>query len=417
MDRKLGTPLGNVIVWVLVGTGLSVGCGREGESEQVAARDGQILAAQLSLPEIRSVQQLGKALFFDKNLSTPPGQSCADCHGPKAGWTGEVPGINKAGAVYPGAVHQRFGNRKPPSAAYATLSPPLSLVDGDFVGGNFWDGRATGRQLGNPAADQAMGPFLNPVEQNNASEAVVCEKVAASEYASLFDRAWWKGALDCSASKVSSTYARIAISIAAFEASAEVNSFSSKYDAWQAGKARLTAKEHVGMLLFEGKGKCANCHPAPLFTDFTFDNLGAPRNPANPFYRMDQVLVDGKPINPAGSSWVDPGLGGFLARQATQPTWSMLAMENWGKHKVPTLRNVDLRPGPGWAKAYMHNGVFKSLEEVVHFYNTRDVGSWPDPEVTANINREELGDLGLTPAEESAIVAFLSTLSDGYVGR
>ena len=86
-------------------------------------------------------------------------------------------------------------------------------------------------------------------------------------------------------------------------------------------------------------------------------------------------------INPEGSAWIDPGLGGFLI---TRPDWSSMAAANWGKHKVPTLRNVDKRNGP-----YMHNGVFKSLKEVVHFYNTRDITkfNWPRPEVPQNVNQ------------------------------
>ena len=85
-----------------------------------------------------------------------------------------------------------------------------------------------------------------------------------------------------------------------------------------------------------------------------------------------------------------------------------------GKHKVPTLRNVDKRPGVGFTRAYGHNGYFKSLEEIVHFYNTRDIEDWPDPEVSENVNTDELGNLGLTPEEEGAIVAFMKTLTDGY---
>ena len=96
------------------------------------------------------------------------------------------------------------------------------------------------------------------------------------------------------------------------------------------------------------------------------------------------------------------------------PKWAAMAPENYGKQKVPTLRNVDKRSGNGFTKAYLHNGVFKSLEEVVHFYNTRDVEDWPPPEVPMNVNHDELGDLGLTAPEEAAIVAFLRTLSDGY---
>ena len=105
------------------------------------------------------------------------------------------------------------------------------------------------------------------------------------------------------------------------------------------------------------------------------------------------------------------GLGKFLA---TRPEWSDMAAENYGKHKVPTLRNVAKASGKKFPKAYMHNGVFKSLKEVVHFYNTRDVEEWPPPEVSENVNTEELGDLGLTSDEEDAIVAFMETLSDGY---
>ena len=88
-----------------------------------------------------------------------------------------------------------------------------------------------------------------------------------------------------------------------------------------------------------------------------------------------------------------------------------------GKHKVPTLRNVAKANALTFPKAYMHNGVFKSLKEVVHFYNTRDVVDWPPPEVEENVNTDELGDLGLTDEEEDAIVAFMRTLSDGYVKK
>ena len=118
--------------------------------------------------DLSATEELGKAIFFD-NISSPDWMSCAACHAPISGWTGPIPGINIKGAVYRGAIPTRFGNRKPPSAAYATLSPIFHYdeVEGLFVGGNFWDGRATGESLGNPAADQALGPFLNPVEQNN----------------------------------------------------------------------------------------------------------------------------------------------------------------------------------------------------------------------------------------------------------
>lgn len=368
-------------------------------------------------------ETLGKLIFFDENLSVNMNQSCATCHAPSAGWTGPEPIINAHGAVYEGSIPNAFGDRKPPSSAYATQSPVLHVdKKGVFVGGNFWDGRATGERLGSPAAEQALGPFLNSKEQALAAPADVVGLVCTSAYAQLFKDVW--GADVCPTDpasepeKVSQAYDKIGYSIAAYEASPEVNAFTSKYDWSMHGKAKLTQQERRGFALFQGKGKCAKCHVsegrAPLFTDYTYDNLGIPKNPENPVY------VD----NPG---FVDPGLGGFLA---SRPDYAAYVDANMGKHKVPTLRNVDLRPSPGDVKAYGHNGYFKSLEGIVHFYNTRDVlpacpgdyteaqamaaKCWPAPEVAENVNTGELGDLSLSADDEAAIVAFLKTLSDGY---
>lgn len=370
--------------------------------------------------ELTSQESLGKAIFFDK-ISKPDSMSCAECHSPTVGWTGPIPGINKKGGVYRGAVPMRFGNRKPPASAYATFSPVFHYDEeaGLFVGGNFWDGRATGEYLGNPAADQALGPFLNPVEQNNPDAKEVLKQIAGAKYAYLWEIVYGEPIRYDTDEMVKLNYDRVGLAIAAYEASSEVNQFSSKYDCYLKGLVTLTETEAWGLALFDGKGKCAACHPStgaggvpPLFTDNTYDNLGVPKNPENPFYEMDEVyLDDGTPINPEGAAWIDPGLGGFLE---TRPEWQDLAAENWGKHRVPTMRNVDKRPGKNFTKAYTHNGYFKSLKDVVHFYNTRDVEDWPEPEVPANINRSELGNLNLTPEEEDAIVTFLETLSDGY---
>jgi cytochrome c peroxidase len=361
--------------------------------------------------DLSPIEQLGKQLFFDANLSSPPGQSCAACHAPEVGFTGPDSAINASGSVYPGAVPTRFGNRKPPTAAYGGASPILYHEEksGLIIGGMFWDGRATGWRLGDPLAEQAQGPFLNPLEQNLASPADAIAVIAASSYANLFEQVWGAGAL----SDVGKAYEYVGRSIAAYEKSKEINPFSSKYDAYLKNQAKLTPQEHRGLGLFKGKGKCANCHLAspgkngepPLFTDFTYDNLGIPKNPANPFY----AELD---FNPAGENWIDPGLGGFLAQV---PEYASLAEENYGKHKVPTLRNVDKRPSPEFVKAYGHNGYFKSLKEIVHFYNTRDVAPWPAPEVPENVNTSELGNLRLSDAEEDAIVEFLKTLTDGYM--
>jgi len=382
--------------------------------------------------------EVGKAIFNDANLSINQNQSCASCHDPAYGWTGPNSIVNAAGSVYEGSIAGRFGDRKPPSSAYATFSPVLYHDRfGTIAGGNFWDGRATGWTLGSPSAEQAKGPFLNPAEQALPDAACLVYRVSVASYASLYISAVGPDITtiafpsttdsDCASgativlsatdrATVDREYDNIAYVIAAFEASAESNQFTSKFDAWKRGLTSLTKEEVKGWSLFQGKGRCAACHPArgeyPGFTDFTYDNLGVPRNPANP-----ATLA-----NPA---FVDVGLGGFLA----QMPWFADPAPQMGKHKVPTLRNVDLRPSPNEIKAYMHNGVFKSLEEVVHFYNTRDVlpaceslaapvfgvNCWPAPEYALNVNRDELGNLGLSLDEELALVAFLRTLSDGYL--
>lgn len=357
------------------------------------------------------IEQLGKELFFDTNLSINGQQSCASCHDPKWGFTGPDSAVNAGPAIYQGALPNHFGNRRPPSAAYAGESPILHYdVDEEvWIGGMFWDGRATGDRLGHPLADQALGPFLNPLEQALPDERLACLVVRKADYAGLFEQVWGEGAIDC-VRDVYGTYDRIALSIAEYEQSIEVNPFSSRYDAYLAGNtSALNAQELWGLELFEGKALCSACHPSepgpygepPLFTDFTYDNLGTPRNMENPFYSMPPAF------NPDGWGWIDPGLGGFL-QSIGRPGY----MDEWGKHKVPTLRNVDMRPNPGDVRSYAHNGFFKSLEEIVHFYNTRDVEFWPPPEVALNVNTDELGDLGLTAEEEAAIVAFLGTLTD-----
>lgn len=402
---------------------------------------GAVGAAGLSVKE-----QLGKDIFFDEDLSLNRNQSCAACHAPEAGWTGPHGDINAHGAVYEGSIAGRFGNRKPPSSAYATTAPIFKYSrqgGGMFVGGNFWDGRATGEKLGNPAADQAQGPFLNPLEQALPDSACVVYRVCRATYGTAMNVLWpgscdipWPADVDatCAAeggmvvldaanrAKSDTAYNYIALAIAAFEGSAESNAFSSKYDAYLAGKAVFTPQEKMGLAVFNGKGKCARCHvnsgKKPLFTDYTFDNLGVPRNAENPFYTQTA-------FNPSGAAWIDLGLGGFLA---SRMDYSPYAKANYGKHKVPTLRNVDKRPYPMFVKAFGNNGYFKSLKEIVHFYNTRDVlpacsaGSpgekiscWPLPEIALNMNSAQLGNLGLTDAEEDALVAFMQTLSDGYV--
>ena len=161
------------------------------EKELIPLSEDQYKSSAKQSSDLNPIELLGKNIFFDK-ISVPNNMSCADCHDPKVGFTGPNPGINKHGAVYRGADGQSFGNRKPPSAAYATFSPVLyyDAVEEIFVGGNFWDGRATGNLLGNPAADQALGPFLNPVEQNVPDKETVLQIISISKYSDLWEEVW-----------------------------------------------------------------------------------------------------------------------------------------------------------------------------------------------------------------------------------
>jgi len=333
---------------------------------------------------------VGKLIFFDTNLSNPPGQSCASCHTPDTGFVEP----HQWFPTSQGANPHLFGNRNAPTAAYAAFSPDFHYDDteGLYVGGQFWDGRATN------LVEQAKGPFLNPVEMGLADEQAAVDIVRNSEYADLMELVYGADIWD----DTLAAYDAIADAVAAYEESDEVNRFTSKYDAYLAGTTSLTAQELRGLDLFEdeAKGNCAACHPsqpgpggeAPLFTDFTYDNLGTPPNPDNPFYDMPAEH------NPDGQGFVDLGLGGALE----DPT-------EYGKFKVPTLRNISL------TAPYMHNGVFTSLHEVVDFYNTRDAKDiWGDQKVAENVNTDEMGDLGLTLSEVDDIEAFLGTLTDGW---
>jgi cytochrome c peroxidase len=235
----------------------------------------------------------------------------------------------------------------------------------------------------------------------------------------------------------------MAQSIANYEVSAEVTPFTSKYDAVQAGNATFTPQEQLGYDLFRGKAKCNACHrdggpgEDPLFTDFTASNIGTPANPRLPYYAEQRPDLRGYVANPAGAAYVDPGVAGFLAGQnllsrpsSVDARWRGLEAGTAGRFQVPTLRNVDKRPYPEFVKSYGHNGYFRSLKEIVHFYNTRDVlprchandpgegkACWPAPESIANMNKTRVGHLGLSDAEEDAIVSFMRTLSDGYFSR
>jgi cytochrome c peroxidase len=368
-----------------------------------------VIAAALLLAPVAAATTpkvlLGAKLYFDKGLSEPDGQACASCHQPFAGYADPNRGL----PVSEGVIRGEFGGRNAPSAAYMGKSPQLfqDPVEGVWIGGAFWDGRATGWTDVKPLIEQAKGPFLNPVEMHNGSRADVVDDVRNSKYAWLFKAVYGPKAF----ADVDVAYHNVADAIARFESSALVNTYSSRYDAYAAGlKWVLSAKEKRGLAVFNGKGLCNQCHPsAPgpystgsaagkaLFTDFTYDNLGLPANPD-----IDALL--------GYDAVADVGLGGFLSSAGEDDATVAAAR---GAFKVPTLRNV-AKTAP-----YGHNGVFRTLPEIVHFYNTRDVPGagwngvgWAPPEVPENVNTAELGNLDLTPAQESDLVAFLRTLDD-----
>ena len=358
---------------------------------------------------LNAKQQLGQQLFFDTNLSTPVGQACASCHSPKAFFVDP----DKQLPTSEGALSYLKGNRNAPTILYSAFTPTFACkTEKDNAlfcsGGLFLDGRAATLE------EQAKGPFLNPLEMANPNKQTVVTKVKQANYALLFRKVYGQGVFD----DTDDAFNKIADALAAFERTAIFKPFSSKYDYYLAGKVQLTVQEKRGLKLFEDpdKGNCAACHPnrpmedgtPPLFTDFTYDNLGVPRNPSNPFY------VAARQHNPDSKRFVDLGLGQAVGDSG-----------QYGKLKVPTLRNIAV------TAPYMHNGYFKTLEGVVDFYSNRDIkpvcksqwvtdtnalkiGCWPMAEVAENVNFAELGELNLSKQEINDIVAFLKTLTDHY---
>jgi len=455
-------------------------------------------------------QALGKALIYDQTLSVNNNLACATCHVPYSGFTGGSSFFNATTSADPGSVpitnagtigpNERISARRPQTYAYAPFSPVLHYnnTQQDFYGGNFWDMRAGGIRLENPAAEQAQGPPTNPVEMGNLDIATYVYKISISQEAKFFEAFWGKGSLSsihfpphiatlakipgppapgsipplammsqADQNLVIAAFDHAAQSTAAYEGGPEVSPFSSKFDFALANPTLpvLTSDELAGWNLFRGKAQCNTCHldgtansttpitpadaadVAPLFTDFTSSNIGTPQNFALPFLFENHPDQFGYVANAAGLMYLDLGVGGFLANVSLavtlgqqsgpgigtgknpNPSWAVLAPQFNGKVQTPTCRNVDLRPYPGFVKAYAHNGYFKSLKALVHFYNTRDtlnggvhkpagepgegITYWPFPEVNANVD-QTIGHLGLTATEENQIVLFLQTLSDGF---
>lgn len=436
-----------------------------------------LLASVTSAPFILSagnvvaldaIEELGKNIFFDKISRPEDQQACASCHDAANGWILPNASINATTVVAPGAKPHALGSIKPPSNAYASFSPPFRRATGfpPWEGGNFWDGRAEGygatgatrpegdgavsdtvrledlgpntqyaKYLG-PTADQALNPFPNRVEQNIRIRRV-CQNVRDASYSDLYTVAF--GApISCSQANYETSYKRLAVALAAWQASSDVNSFSSKRDAALANDPQkafplkdFSDQENLGHDLFFGiqsnlnptgkRARCNTCHnsvpqgeklgkpgpgaePHQLYTDNRYHHIGVP------FNRQIPDVAKGEKT-------------GLTVHVTNVPP---------GNFKTPTLRNVEKESGDDFVKPYTHNGWFKTLEGLVHFYNTRDVlpkcetlvisdateqealanKCWPAPEFPNPST--VIGNLQLTEAEEAAIVAYIETLVDEF---
>jgi cytochrome c peroxidase len=361
-----------------------------------------------STPGLSPIAALGEQLFKDESLSVSGRLACQTCHQPE--FAHAAPPTDLVSRGGPGMDIP--GIRNSPSIRYASFTPPFGFdEEGAAFGGLFRDGRAPS------LVEQAKLPFLDVREMANPSADAVVARLRRSANAARFRAVFGAAVLDDAVR----AFQGLAVAIAQYEAELpDFHRFDSKYDAWLAGKVQFTEQEARGLELFEDpeKGNCAECHPnrprpdgsPPLFTDFTYDNVGLPRNariPAN----------------------ADPG---FHDLGVCGPERKDLAARRdlCGAFKVPTLRNV-ARTAP-----YFHNGAFATLREVVDFYARRDThpGDWfpktaaglrkfddLPPGLAGSVNTTEVpydrkeGDTpALTPAEIDDVVAFLATLDDGY---
>jgi cytochrome c peroxidase len=334
----------------------------------------------------------GEALFHDESLSASGRQSCATCHVPTRAFTADPATDHGLPVPLGGPNMDQTGFRNAPSLMYASFTPPFSLDDGP-VGGFFRDGRASS------LATQAQQPFVTSFEMANQDAAEVIGRLQNSAATlKAFVAAYGEAAL----TDPDTALKDIGLAIEAYETEdPDFHPFSSKYDFWLEGKAQLTTQEQSGLSLFNnpGKGNCTACHPSQvqnyssraLFTDFSFDNIGVPRNWQIPANNLDAVSpISGAPLSTvltpvdvpgdAEYSYYDlglcgpfePAVGDVKARQNLAATTTLC-----GVFKVPTLRNIAV------TAPYFHNGVFGNLHQVVEWYVTRDVnnntGNNPNP--------------------------------------
>jgi cytochrome c peroxidase len=341
---------------------------------------------------------LGRALFFDTNLSLNRTQACVTCHNPVAAFT-DSRDSGVSGAVSLGDDGTSLGDRNTPTITYATLIPEFGLDgEGEYAGGAFYDGRAANM------VDQAGQPFTNPIEMALPDNAAVVERVREnSAHVAALKMHFGEAIFD----NTEAAFTAITESIVAFEQTSEFAPFDSKYDRSLRGEYQLTTLEEVGRMLFYSQ--LINCHSCHLvetrefhqgeaFTNHRYHNIGTPVNGAV------------REKNGLGPSHRDLGL-------LENPRIDDSAQA--GKIKVPTLRNVAVT-GP-----YMHNGVFQDLETVILFYNKYTLSNresqvnpetgdqWGEPDVPGTIDLELLEQgQPISPIQVSALVAFLKALTD-----
>lgn len=327
---------------------------------------------------------LGSIIFHDAALSNPPGQACATCHQPDKAFAD--PGM----ASSQGAIEGTFGSRNTPSLTYVNFVPPFQPVDYEpgWVGGLFWDGRV------NTLKEQALKPLTNPIEMNNSIAGLAKKLRSASYYGELL--ALYDKPLATDDQLIAEAAAD---ALATFQASEQLHPFNSKYDYYDHSLVELTEQELHGFEIYNDKGKCTECHAEifnayELFTGYRHHNILVPANTQLRFYKNP------KAANPQGHQFIDIGLAANPKLTGKNKTTTR------GLFRTPTLRNVELTP------PYMHNGRFKTLEDVVDFYN--DISSMGAPELQENPTGLLTSPLNLTKKEKAALVAFLKTLTDGY---
>ncbi len=341
---------------------------------------------------------LGRALFFDVNLSKNRTMSCATCHSPETGFVDQRGnGVDSMASL--GDDGKSIGDRNAPPAGYAKFSPHFQKNNGKnkdksaFIGGQFWDGREP------TLAGQAGGPPLNPIEMGMPDKASVIARIKENpSYVKQFEQLFGKAIF----TDTDKAYLAMTKAIEAFEKTDFFAPFDSKYDRFLRGEYELSVLEDLGRSLFfsNNNTNCSTCHklrredaPRETFTNFEYRNIGVPENTALR----------------AKNGVTAKDLGLYQNPQAQTD-------DNKGKFKVPSLRNIAVT-GP-----YMHNGVFKDLRTVVEFYdkynnlerkiNPETGKPWGEPEVAENVALDELKAKALTERKIDALVAFMKILTD-----